>query len=917
MSVGHEMYRQLFEDSPDAIVVVDPVTFSPIDCNSRALGLTGLSREVIFSRPFANLFSPGQQALVTELLQTVRTSGVGECTALLQGAQATLPVRVSARCRAAAGESSPLFIFLRDIGAMPHPAGRQDRTAAALHDSEKYYAFIFEHIGVGITMLSPQLEILAMNSIMAEWNAHIDVSEHPICYKSFNNPPRDTVCTYCPTVQTLQDKQIHVAVTDTPTPQGIRNFRVIATPVLDEAGTVTGVIEVAEDITAQVRAEEHLRVLNDCFLGFGPDIRANINRLTAAVGRIMEATCALYNRLGDGLLCSIGQWQTPPDYQAEDRPEGHICYDVIRSGEREPLIVPGLQSSRYAASDPNVSRYGLKTYIGTPVFWGGQAVGSLCAVFDRDMEPSPAQLSFLKLAASAVAVEEARWHSEAALAQREEFISAILDSVDEGFLVIDRDFRIVSANRSYLEAVGHDLAGIVGRQCYEVSHHANRPCDEMGEDCAVREVFATGQPHAVTHRHEKADGTVRYVELKAYPLLDETGHVTSAIETVNDVTVQRQLAAEQLKIQKLEAIGTLAGGIAHDFNNLLQGVFGYLSLARLNLGDQEKAAAFLDQAERALNQSINLTGQLLTFAKGGRPVIRSLDLLPLIDNAAKFALSGARCDFRVTAPQPLWPVAADEGQVSQVIQNIVINAKEAMPNGGQVEIRLDNRTFAAGQHPRLPAGGRFVRITVADGGVGIHPDYLERVFDPYFTTKRRGSGLGLATSYSIVKQHGGLIEVNSILGEGSRFSIYLPVCEEEPSAGVAPPPAATSAGRVLVMDDEELVRSVAVEMLSSLGCEVAAAGTGEEAVETFRHAREEGRPFAAVILDLTVKGGMGGAETLAQLLRLDPEVRAIVSSGYAENSVIAEFRNYGFVASLSKPYRLDQLQATLQEVLGS
>lgn len=672
------------------------------------------------------------------------------------------------------------------------------------------------------------------------------------------------------------------------------------------------------DITERRREAQRLRLLNDCFIGFTPDAGANINRITTAVGQMMGADCALYNRLEGEMLCSVGQWQTPPDYRELDRAQGHLCHDVICGEGAQPLVVRDLAHSPYAESDPNVRSFGLATYVGMPVFWGGEAVGSLCVVYTRDIQPDEADLSLMKIAASAVAVEEARWRSEQALTRREAFISAILDSVDEGFLVIDRDFRILTANRTFRQAMGCETENIVGRTCHEITHRTSRPCHEVGEECAVRGVFATGTAQTRLHRHQGQDGTLRYIQLKAYPLRDEAGAVTSAIEMALDVTAQRQLAEEQAKSQKLEALGTLAGGIAHDFNNLLQGVFGYLSLARIHLGNQERAADLLEQAEKALGQSINLTGQLLTFAKGGQPVIGCYDLEPILREAARFALSGTRSDFRLAVEGPLWPVAADQGQIGQVIQNVVINANEAMPEGGVVNVRLENLALEPGNHSRLPEGGHFVRITIRDTGIGIQPGHLERIFDPYFTTKQRGSGLGLATAYSIVNNHQGLIEVDSTPGQGSRFCIYLPACEETPEAEVSVVSSATPrVGRILVMDDEEVVRAVAGEMLEALGHEVVLTADGKEALQRYREAQEQGRAFDVVILDLTVKGGMGGAETIRALQQMDPDVTAVVSTGYAENDVVAEYRAYGFVAALNKPYRIDRLQEVLDRLLGA
>jgi PAS domain S-box-containing protein len=510
-----------------------------------------------------------------------------------------------------------------------------------------------------------------------------------------------------------------------------------------------------------------------------------------------------------------------------------------------------------------------------------------------------------------------RKRAEEALRRSEEYIRNVIDTVDEGFLVLDRDFRIVTANRAYCAALGLPPEEVVGRRCHEVAHRTAEACFARGEECAVRRVFETGAPASSIHRHVDGEGRLVYVETRAFPLKDESGAVTRAIETVNDISERYLLEAERLKTQKLEAIGTLAGGIAHDFNNLLQGVFGYVSMAKLHVGSREKAIAMLEQAERALAMSTNLTNQLLTFAKGGKPAKTRVLLRPVIENAARFAVSGSRSGYRLDCAADLWPAEADEGQLAQVIQNVVLNASESMPEGGTVGIAAENVVLAPGAKSALRAGGRFVRIEIRDTGVGIPEAHLARIFDPYFTTKQRGSGLGLATSYSIVRNHGGTIEVASEAGRGSTFTLYLPAAEGAERGGPVPAaPAEAGKGRILVMDDEELLRTVSKEMIEALGHEVVCAGDGGEAIAAFAKARSEGRPFDVVILDLTVKGGMGGEQTLAGIREIQPDAVAVVSSGYADSPAIAEYRSRGFAAFLKKPYDIESLRGCLNLVLS-
>lgn len=510
-----------------------------------------------------------------------------------------------------------------------------------------------------------------------------------------------------------------------------------------------------------------------------------------------------------------------------------------------------------------------------------------------------------------------RKQAEEQILQSEKFIRSILDTVDEGFIVIDRDYRILTANKAYCSQVGGSDEKILGSHCYEISHKLDRPCFEEGEDCAVRGAFASGIAHSSLHRHADANGNVLYVETKAFPIKDDSGTVNSVIETINNITEKYLLEEERLKTQKLESIGMLAGGIAHDFNNLLQGVFGYISMAKISLDQREKARSMLEQAEEALHMSVNLTTQLLTFSKGGTPVKKLIRLGPAVENAVKFALSGSHTDYRLDLAPDLWQVEADSGQLAQVIQNIVLNAHEAMAGRGTVTISVKNVDIPSKTSLGLPEGGRFVRIDVEDSGSGIPGQNLTKIFDPYFTTKKKGSGLGLATSYSIIRNHGGIIEVKSELNRGTTFTIHLPAATAV-EQDIATIPAATGGakkGRILLMDDEDLVREVAAEMITALGHEVESAEDGEKAIALYRQAMESGYPYDLLILDLTIKGGMGGEEAIQKILEIDPHARAVVSSGYADNPIVAHYRDSGFIAFLNKPYKLAALKDCLDKSL--
>ena len=408
------------------------------------------------------------------------------------------------------------------------------------------------------------------------------------------------------------------------------------------------------------------------------------------------------------------------------------------------------------------------------------------------------------------------------------------------------------------------------------------------------------------------DGREIPCALTARLIVDRGGKAEKICGTLRDISERKRLEHEILKSQKLDSIGILAGGLAHDFNNLLTAIMGNISFARLEAAPESDSARALRESEQACLQAKTLTNQLLTFSRGGKPVKKTMIINDLIRKAASFALSGSRsrCSFSLSTTLP--PVEVDEGQINQVINNIVLNADQAMPKGGVVRVTAENLPVGRDSGLSLTEGD-YVKISIADDGVGIPPENIHKIFDPYFTTREQGTGLGLATAYSIVKNHGGLIKTDSRPGEGTVVSVYLPASAKElPNGPRSEDLLATGKGRVLIMDDEEIVRNVAERLARRLGYEVVQANDGNEAIEKFREARARGAPFDAVILDLTVPGGMGGSRAVKIIREIDPEARVIVSSGYSVQAEMAAYRAMGFCDVLIKPYKISELSEVLR-----
>ena len=389
--------------------------------------------------------------------------------------------------------------------------------------------------------------------------------------------------------------------------------------------------------------------------------------------------------------------------------------------------------------------------------------------------------------------------------------------------------------------------------------------------------------------------------------------------TLTDITDRKQAEGDRLILNKLESTGILAGGIAHDFNNLLTVNLLNLELAQmLNLPNAE-LAQYLTDAKKSALMSKSLTAQLLTFAEGGAPIRKAMKISGLIQESVRIALSGSKVRGEFSLAEDLWPADVDEAQLGQVIRSMVLNAREAMPNGGVVSVRAENVVLSGTEQPPLPAGD-YVQVSIADQGIGIPKDVLPKIFDPYFSTKQRGDrkgmGLGLTICHSIVHKHEGAITVESAVRVGTTFDIYLPailkIAEEEK---MPPPCSALQHGRVLVMDDEAGVREIVGLTLSEMGHTVELAQDGQAVIEVYKTAKLQGRGFDVVILDLTVREGMGGRETLQELLKLDPRVKAIAMSGYALDPVILEPERHGFKGVLTKPFDMGKLHKNLDQVM--
>ncbi len=478
-------------------------------------------------------------------------------------------------------------------------------------------------------------------------------------------------------------------------------------------------------------------------------------------------------------------------------------------------------------------------------------------------------------------------------AEAQALLASVFNAVPDILGIQDTRHGVIRYNEAGYRFLNTDAEGVRGRKCFELIGRT-APCVQ----CATSETYRTLKP-AKLEKFVETMGI--WLDVRSYPIFDSFGNLKGIVEHLRDITLQKRAEAELLRTEKLSSLAILAGGIAHDFNNLLGGIYGNIEMAR-TVSQSRQVKDFLDATLKTMNRARALTQQLLTFAKGGAPMRRVAPVESFLRETANFACSGSRTSCALDIEPGLWACNYDADQVAQVIDNILINAQQAMPGGGMITVTARNVGIGGEDSPAL-APGRYVRLSIRDQGIGISVEHLPRIFDPFFTTKQQGSGLGLATSFSIIRQHGGHIQAESEPGKGSVFHIFLPASDAPAEARPAPEAVlAKGAGRILVMDDEEMLRETIGTMLKYHGYETVMAADGAEALRIFDASLSVGNPFAAVILDLTISGGMGGRETIAELRKKDRAIPVFVASGYAVDPILACPQDYGFTDSIAKPF---------------
>jgi PAS domain S-box-containing protein len=673
-------------------------------------------------------------------------------------------------------------------------------------------------------------------------------------------------------------------------------------PLYDGSGNAAGIVAVARDITKRKKDEEELREAKEMYMNVVNDLPDMIcrYRLDTTITFVNRTYAEYFGKSTEELIGRSFMELIPPEAH------GYVFAKVKSLSQDSPSTI----MEHEVFSPDGQRRWQL---------WHDRAL------FDSSGNIVEVQSIGRDITESRIAAKM--------LEESRAFLQSVIDGFTEPIMLIGTDFRAKLMNRAASKFSGSALSDF----CYKVSHHRDTRCDKNDHPCPLEEVKRTGQAHTVVHEHIRSGGERRFIEILASPFWEPDGSFGGIIESQRDITDRLRMEEELIKVMKLESIGVLAGGLAHDFNNLLTAILGNISLARLGRSSEHKSYRLLSEAETACLRAKDLTCKLLTFSKGGKPVMKTAFVSDLLRDSVGLTLSGSNVSCTFDVAEDLWPVEVDEGQIGQVIHNMVQNAKEAMPNGGTVHITAHNTVIGAEDEFSFDEG-KYVVISVEDQGAGILKEIADRIYDPYFTTKKMGTqkgvGLGLAICYSIIKNHRGHIRVKSEIGVGTTFYFYLPASsvkdilteeihaqragdvqgksEERPLAGAI----SDGNARILIMDDETLVRDLLMNLLDEVGYEVECTANGEEAVASYRKALESGYTFDSVILDLTVRGGMGGLAAMKRLVEIDPNVKAIISSGYSDNFALLNCQQYGFRGILIKPFKMNELIEILNSVLS-
>ena len=744
---------------------------------------------------------------------------------------------------------------------------------SALHELEhekSRFEAVVAAMGEGISIQDREFRVLYQNQHHKDIVGGDRVGEY--CYKAYQH--RDRVCPGCHVALSFQDGKVHRAEQNRFTDQGAIHYEIIASPLIDRSGNVIAGIEMVRDITARMKAEEALRTSEKNYRDLVDNALVGIYR-TSISGEFLYANDA---------LAKIFEFPSPEALQVESSPMRY------RNPSDRAIVLQRLRDH-----------------------------GSL-QNFELDMLTRTGQIRHVLLSGSLEGeimsgmILDITDRKKVAEMNRD-----ILQAVDEAFIVIDRDFRVVSANRAYADQVRMPVEAIIGNHCYEISHKIQKPCYESGEECAVKQTYETGVSHAALHTHRDSAGNYVYVETKSFPMKDSNGNVVSVIETINNITAKRNLEDQLRHALKMEAVGTLTGGIAHDFNNILTAILGYTSILKRQALEGRLSPEIIDNLLSAANRAASLTKSLLTFSRKQKIENRPFNLNDTVRNMEKLLLRviGEDIELVTMLADGELKVLGDTGQIEQVLMNLCTNARDAMTDGGVLTISTSRQDLDRRRALTLgiEGPGRYIALAISDTGMGMDDETRGKIFDPFFTTKEvgKGTGLGLSIVYGIVKQHRGNIIVTSAQGSGTTFTIFFPEVDVSISEHRVPAVADLFRGSatILLAEDSKEVRDLTRDTLTAAGYTVIEAVDGEDAVEKYRTNRAA---IGMLVLDVIMPKKNGRA-VHGEIRQMTPDIKVLFISGYTADYLGRKGVIDSSTTLLSKPFLPEDLLRKVSEVL--
>jgi len=870
---SEKKYRELFNGSSDAVFVrefSDSEGYgSLLEINDTACRLLGYSRGELSNLSVTDINVPSRIKTIEKAQDALVNIGKYVYESVHKTKDGTeIPVEINARKFELEGKTVVLSI-VRDIT-------ERKASEKSLRDSEAHYRSLFDSSLIGVAVTDKNFRFIEVNDAFC---GLLEYQKDELIYKlgiSDVSYPDDTVKSIEMVKKLMNNEIDHYSIE--------KRYKSKSGKVIDAIifvrsihasdgqynGSVATVLDLSElkraEETLKKREETHHKIISSAMDGF---ILANPH---AIILEVNESYCRMSGYSMEELL-----QLNLADLDVIEHEEDTIAHNKKIMEQGMDRFITQHRRKDGSIFDVEVS----SMFIDVD---GGMFVGFL-----RDVTESK--------------------KAEETLRRSEEKFSVIFKTSPDSININTLDDAVfVDVNEGFTSMLGYSRDEVIGVPSISMGVWV----DAGDRARLARQLRETGSVKNLEAKLRRKDGAI--ITALVSSSLIEIHSIPCTLNIARDITERDSIQMEQLKLQKLESLGTLAGGIAHDFNNILTGIMGNISFAQMLHDPTHKAYKLLESAEKASLRAKELAQQLLTFAKGGEPLKKVVSIKSIIDESASFVLRGTNIKCILSIPENLHAVEADGGQLSQAFNNIIINATQAMPSGGTISITGQNIVLSDA-NPLLQSAGSYVKIDFTDQGCGISETDLNRIFDPYFTTKSAGSGLGLASVYSIINRHDGKITVSSEVGKGTTFTIYLPstnkVSYESPLLLNSMEISVEAGGAILVMDDEQMIRELASEMLEYLGYQVATCSEGAEAVSLFYTAKEKGTPYRAVLMDLTVPGGMGGKEAAQMILENSPDACLIVSSGYSNDPIMSNYLEHGFKGAISKPYKAAEIKQLL------